>query len=371
VELIASVRGSVAYCQAVDPDGRERLVVVCKQTYRIPMTPCGELDLVSRADQLSLVDIDTFTGDPSSSAPLIESEFAAFKPRCDLLLVGSAHAPAGQPTPSCEVGLSVGAVSKRFRVHGRRVWSVSMGHARPTPSVPFKRMPISYDIAFGGTVDDPERPGEQACYCANPVGIGYYPFGLAELDGLPAPSTEALDEPLSSPRGAYRPMALGVIGRSWMPRLPLAGTYDDRWLAECFPFLPKDFDVGFFQSAPPDQQIAYPAGEIVTLMNLTPAGHTSFRLPRQTMPVEFARRHGPRVATQAALDTIQIFADEELVTLTWRASLALRSDLSEVPEVVFGPMPSSFHRARSSGKDYFRSLGELVSSRAAAGLGSG
>jgi len=370
VELISSLRGAIGYCQAVDPDGRERLVVVCKQTYRIPTSPDGELELVARADQRALVEVDTFTGEPSSSAPLIESEYAAFKPRCDVLVIGSAYAPGGRPTQSCEVGLIVGTVDKRLRVTGQRAWSVSMGHARPTPAVPFTRMPISYDLAFGGTIDDPGRPGEQACYRANPIGVGYYPFGLAALDGRPAPSTEPLDEPLSSPRRSYRPMAFGPLGRSWLPRLPLAGTYDDRWLAERFPFLPQDFDFAFFQSAPPDQQIAYPSGgELVTLINLTPTGHASFRLPRQTMPVEFARHREPRVATLAVLDTIWIFADEGLVTLTWRTSLTLRSDLSEISEVVFGPMPSSFHRARSSGREYFSSLGELVSSRMQARLG--
>ncbi len=372
MELISSTRGSVAYCQAVDPDGRERLVVVCKQTYRIPTAPDGELELVSRAEQRPLVEVDTFTGEPSSSAPVIESEFAAFKPRCDVLVIGSAYAPGGQPTQSCEVGLFVGTVNKQLRVTGQRAWSVVVGDARPTPAVPFTRMPISYDLAFGGTVNDPDRPGEQGCYRANPVGVGYYPFGVADLDGQPAPSTEALDEALGSPRGSYRPMALGALGRSWLPRLPLAGTYDDRWLAERFPFLPQDFDYAFFQSAPADQQIVHPSGgELVTLMNLTPAGRASFRLPHQAMPVEFARHDEPRIATRAVLDTVQIFADEGTVTLTWRTSLALRSDLSEVPEVVFGPMPPSFHRARSSGKDYFRSLGELVSSRVEARIGSG
>ena len=40
---------------------------------------------------------DTFTGEPGFSAPVYEVDFAPRKPRCDVLLVGSAYAPEGRP----------------------------------------------------------------------------------------------------------------------------------------------------------------------------------------------------------------------------------------------------------------------------------
>lgn len=41
------------------------------------------------------------------------------------------------------------------------------------------------------------------------------------------------------------------MGRSWQPRLRYAGTYDQHWMDERLPFLPEDFDLRYFQSAPP------------------------------------------------------------------------------------------------------------------------
>ena len=60
---------------------------------------------------------------------------------------------------------------------------------------------------------------------------------------------------MTVPWGDYRPMGFGP-GR---PRLdaPLsyAGTYDQNWLDNVFPFLPADFDERYYQAAPEDQQI--------------------------------------------------------------------------------------------------------------------
>ena len=58
---------------------------------------------------------------------------------------------------------------------------------------------------------------------------------------------------MTVPWGAYRPMALGPVGRGWRPRLSYAGTYDQHWIDEVFPFLPADFDDRYYQAAPEDQ----------------------------------------------------------------------------------------------------------------------
>ncbi len=43
-------------------------------------------------------------------------------------------------------------------------------------------------------------------------------------------------------------MALGPVGRGWEPRYKLAGTYDQNWIDNVFPFLPSDFEDAYFQS---------------------------------------------------------------------------------------------------------------------------
>ncbi|WP_426245746.1 DUF2169 domain-containing protein [Pseudomonas sp. TWR3-1-1] len=48
---------------------------------------------------------DTYYGDESSSSVFEESDLAPFKPRCDLIVVGRAHAPQGQPAALWQAGI--------------------------------------------------------------------------------------------------------------------------------------------------------------------------------------------------------------------------------------------------------------------------
>ena len=80
---------------AIDKTGRERLVAVAKGTYGIPSHPDREPTLLE--EQVPLVLTDVFTGEPGFSAPLHEIDFAPRKPRCDVLLNGSAYAAGGRP----------------------------------------------------------------------------------------------------------------------------------------------------------------------------------------------------------------------------------------------------------------------------------
>ncbi|MBV9342187.1 MAG: DUF2169 domain-containing protein, partial [Acidobacteria bacterium] len=137
---------------------------------------------------------------------------------------------------------------------------------------PFISAPISYDHAFGGIEESNPDPEERDAYLPNPAGKGFASRSRPmELDGRPLPHTQEPGEPINSPRGSYRPMAFGPIGRAWPPRSKHAGTYDQEWVDNVFPFLPADFDHRYYQCAPEDQQTDYiRGGERVVLDNLTP-----------------------------------------------------------------------------------------------------
>jgi hypothetical protein len=160
-------------------------------------------------------------------------------------------------------------------------------------------------------------------------------------------------------------MAFGAIGRNWPPRVSHAGTYDQEWLDEQAPFWPDDFDYRYFQAAPPDQQIPYPAGgEEIVLKNLTPDGHVAFRLPRRSMPVWFIPHRGKDVRVEGRLDTILIEPDKGVFMLSWRAVLPMRRSCFEVKQIVAGEMSEAWQRARRYGnKPYYRGLAELVENR--------
>lgn len=335
MELLNGTRMQAGYTAATDPDGRERVVVAVKGTFTIPHRG-REPELTE--EQAPLVMADEFTGKPGLSATLYEADFAACKPRCDVLLNGSAHAPRGRPAAAVDVGMRVGAMTKAFRVVGDRAWEDGVAVIGYSAPIPFQQMPISYDRAYGGTEVVPGDPENGRAYGPNPAGVGFYPFSRAGgLIGRPLPNTEEFGDPATSPAGRYRPMSFGAVGRNFAARVPLAGTYDQHWLDNVFPFLPADFDPRYHQAAPPDQQIDHPTGgEEVELVNLTPDGHAYFRLPSIRIWMRFTDRLRHQTERWAVLDTITLEPDDRRCILVWRGSIPLKRNLLELRQCLVG-----------------------------------
>jgi hypothetical protein len=361
MELLNATRMAAGYTQGLRPDGRELLVVVVKGTFKLPRN--GE-EATLAEEQLPLVEADTFTGEPGLSAPVYESDYAPYKPFCDVIVNGSAHAPRGKPATSVEVGLKVGSVAKAFRVVGDRVWEAGVGGIGPGFAKPFGRKEITYDVAFGGTDRFSKDESDHDAFMENPIGIGYRK-GLTSgpIDGTPAPNTEERKNPVKSPLGNYLPMSFGPIARGWQSRARFAGTYDDDWLENVFPFLPADFDDRYFQCAPQDQQTAHlKGGDEVVLVNLTRDGMRTFRIPKIEIPVHFFRQDGERIDAEPKLDTLCIEPDKSLFQLVWRTHIPLRQNMFEVAQVVAGRMSRAWWRARELGKTYHPGLAAAVKS---------
>lgn len=360
MQIINATKMVAGYTMGLRPDGRELIVVVVKGTFTIPKA--GEEPELA-AEQLPLVDADVFTGEPGFSAPKYESEFPPFKPRCDVLLNGSAYAPGGKPTERVTVSLRVGSMVKSFDVIGNSKWKSGLLTYTISQIEPFTTMPISYDNAFGGV--DRANPEKLHFYPTNHAGVGYHlETSPKAMDGKPLPNTVEKGKSVSSPDGKYKPMAFGPVGRAWQPRPKWGGTYDQNWLDNVFPFLPADFDDRYFQSAPEDQQIPHPqGGETVELVNLTPEGRTTFALPKHEIPVVFIRRGDQREEKQAIIDTITIEPDESRLTVCWRTHTELRRNIFEVPQAVVGKASRGWWRARDLGKEYYASLNDLIASK--------
>ena len=338
MELINATRMTAGYTLGLEPSGRELLVVVIKGTFRMPgpENPPGQLMLAE--EQLPLVMSDTFTGEPGLSAPVYEVDFAPHKHACDILLLGSAHAPRGRPATRVEVGVRVGNWTKSMAVVGPRHWQCGVSGISASPPGAFVRQPISYDVAFGGVDLRHEDPAQHAAYMANPVGRGFHRhIKSAWVDGEPLPSTEEAGQAVSDPAGAYRPMAFGPVGRQWSGRMPWAGTYDDDWLENHFPFLPPDFDERYYQAAPQDQQIPIPQRALdVSLVNLTPDGSRQFTLPFFEAPVHVFPKRGERHDYLARLDTVVLEPDLSRVSMSWRVAHPIRRSIHEIDQVLVG-----------------------------------
>ncbi|RTD90966.1 DUF2169 domain-containing protein [Variovorax atrisoli] len=346
MELINATRMLAGYTMGVEPSGRESLVVVIKGTFVLPRP--GETVRL-HDEQVPLLMADTFIGAPGFSAPLHEADFAPRKNRCDVLLAGSAYAPGGRPVTRTHVGLHVGPMRKSFDVVGDRVWEASLGAVSASLPMPFETMNLSYGCAFGGVDVASEDPAEHSAYAVNPVGLGFRKLLKASwIDGIPLPNTEETGVLVDAPDGSFQPMAYGPVGRGWPQRACHAGTYDQAWLDNGFPFPPMDFDDRYYQAAPLDQQIPIPNAALeVRLENLTPDGLRHFVLPFFEAPIHvFPKNNASREDLVARLDTIVFEPDLERFTMQWRVARPLRDNMFEVSQVLVGRKGEDWWQAR-------------------------
>ncbi|MCP4748881.1 MAG: DUF2169 domain-containing protein [Desulfobacteraceae bacterium] len=347
------------YSMGADHQGREYLVVCVKGTYTFFEN--GQPPRLAQ-EQLPLVEADIFTGEPGLSAPLYESDYARIKPRCDVLLNGSAYAPGGIPAAKVPVMLQFGRMKKQFVVVGDRVWESKFIGPRAKPPTPFISMPITYDRAFGGVDDYHQKLEKVRAVMENPVGVGFHHYISSDaVNGKPLPNTEEFKKPVKSPSKRYRPMSFGPIGRGWQPRAPLAGTYDQNWTDNIFPFLPPDFKNDYFQAASFDQQVPYPqGGEPVVLYNLTPEGKTWFPFPRINLIAWFFLNNGDEKESPLIVDTVMLEPDEKRFTVTSRTSLPLNQNMLEMQLVVVGKDPDDKQKVIGDTQIKFPLIDEFI-----------
>ncbi len=337
----------------MDVAGQAFMLLVVKGSFAFPERESDPP--LPLQDQRPLVMVDEYTGAPGFSAPLWESDFAFRKPLCDVVLNGAAHAPGARPVERLRVGLAVGNWSKQFDVVGQREWRTLGPAIAATRPYPFTRMPFSYDTAFGGP-DRSRPPGPDVpVHAANPVGLGWATASGGSPAGLALPNTEAPGQEITSPYGDWQPMALGPYGRGWPLRLPYGGTYDERWVAETAPFLPRDFDERYYQMAPPDQQIVPPAPFTpVVLVHLTPRGREAFRLPDTRLPFRVWRGRDCCLDTVALPDTLAIDAEARVLMLSWRVQVPIRRTIAEFSRAWIGAPTAAMLRAEREGRGYIR-----------------
>jgi len=358
MEFFNATNMLASYTMGMDKTGTESIVVVVKGTFNLPVD--GTLPVLCET-QIPFVEADQFSGEAGYCAVTYESEYAPFKHRCDVLVNGSACAPAGSQVSSLEVGIKIASITKTIDVIGNRFWFTGTGGIGVTSPQPFAKMPIDYNVAFGGIDDFHPEPDKRDAYMANPFGKGFHRQLQNELvHNTPLPNTQERGVTVSYPDKEYRPVAFGPIGRAWPERAQYAGTYDQAWIDDVFPFLPADFDERYFQAAPADQQCDYlQGGELVQLLNFTEQGRTSFNIPKIEVPVVYFCSQAEDQHDNAVIDTLIIEPDKGTFSLIWRSSLALKKSIFEVPQILVGKKSKAWWRARAQGKTYYPSLAHI------------
>lgn len=272
-------------------------------------------------DQSPLVPADVFWGEPGVSSLKEASDFCLAKPSTDLVMVGSAHAPRGEPTTQVDVRLTVGSLSKTVRVFGDRVWQEGWFSTKPSTPQSFVQLPLTYERAFGGTDQSKLESGVVEAESRNPVGKGFRgrKSGLP-IDGASLPNLEDPAQLIGKPSDRPNPCCFGAVCGHWEPRRSFAGTYDEAWQKGRAPYLPLDFDARFFNVAHPDLvSPTFLTGRTpVEIENATPDGLVRFQIP-EVRPLVVYTVDGVEIAHSPNLDTVTIEPELNRFSLVWRA----------------------------------------------------
>jgi hypothetical protein len=301
-------------------DGAEVWLVVVKCTYDIK--PDGTIE-ISR-HQAPVVRAPEYNGQPGKSSIRFDSEFVLTKATTDIVVIGHAYAPNGDPVRELDAGFRLGSVEKLVRVFCDRTWN---GATISTPAR-FSAMPLLYERAFGGVDLGSEHP-ERDWEWRNPVGVGFA-VSASNAYGQAIPNFEYSDQLIQSWQDRPTPAGLGVIGSSWQPRASLSGTYDAKWADTRQPLLPEDFDDRFFQCAPADQQSPQflTGGESVTLLNLCRESPLNFKLPLLELVLETRFMDGERREHETPkLHGVILEPDFPRVSLVWHSAIECHAEV--------------------------------------------
>ncbi|WP_338803684.1 DUF2169 domain-containing protein [Xenorhabdus griffiniae] len=352
----------------LDVEDAEHHVVVMKTGYQWQHTDHGHY-IVELLPSPPLCLQDEYFGSLNRSSVKQESDLAPFKPHCDIILTGTAHAPNGIPCPEWPVSLRLTdaqghvLLDKTLLVCGEREFiRRDNGEWQLTAPAPCDHLPLDYRYAFGGEckiladetaaqhLHEAERltpeqrrqhpdgeanaPLAHAVCEQNPLGRGFITPWYARAHAItrwPAPRLTQPNAPFTAAHFAallagtlpadapsVQPQGMGFIGRPWLPRRTLAGTYDDEWLAHRHPYLPNDFDFGYWNGAPADQQIDWPApGLTIHLSGVLPQ-HVTLPLPAHRPFLLLRMHNGVLLPVPMRLDTLLIDSDTMTVHLTHR-----------------------------------------------------
>jgi len=307
----------------------------------------GTFDIVPNAPlrptvaQEPIVLTDEFYQEPNTSSVRFESDLAPYKPHSDVIINATAYAPGGKALSHWMAEVQVGKAQKRLLVTGPRYWKHHfVGGWKISDPEPCAEVPLKYEYAYGGQWQYEEESG--VCE-ENPVGAGYVNKKyLDKSQPVPAPRVMAPNDPVMELGKSYKPAGLSVITKSWLPRRQYAGTYDDRWLNERHPYLPKDFDYAFYNGAHPDLIYnGYLKGdEAVVLQGLHPVHEIlRFYLPNCEVLLFLWHAGGKTGMCKLNLDTLHLEVAANRAYLVWRGQFQAGETLNALEARAIIPDP--------------------------------
>lgn len=196
-------------------------------------------------------------------------------PPTDLIVAGDAVAPDLKAVDQSRVMIKADSGSQnvyelQIRISGQRIWERSLtGNLVPSKPVPFSTIPLTYDNAFGGTV---ENEYGTVPFADNPIGKGYY---LKEKDAEynPLPNIEDVSDCIKKWNDHPQPVGCAPYSLQWGMRALSSVTTNDSKLMQ---FTPQK---GFFNHAYPylsGKELK--TGDRITISGMHSEGDISFIL---------------------------------------------------------------------------------------------
>lgn len=285
--------------------GRWALTVVCKATYRLV---AGEAPLDTEQEDPN--EEDNYWDDDPQRSLYSPCDLVPFKQRADVVLVGHAFAPGGQPARSIRTRLVVGDVDKVIEAFCDRSFTRE-GQLRE--GAPVAKVSLRYERAAGGPMT------------SNPAGVPAY---RADAYGsIPLPNLQAPGLHIASRGDVIEPIGYGPLAPTWPSRTDKLGGLRGYWDASRWHEapLPEGFDPAFFNVAPADQQVsALRDQERIVLENLHPSIPrlvTNLCGARPAATVERAG-HPPELLAMLP-DTLWIDSSRRVCTLVFRGLIHL------------------------------------------------
>ncbi len=232
---------------------------------------------------------------------------------------GSVFAPGCFPHAT-RVALRVGEQSRSLRVWGERRWVKNAGKLVASAAAPWESLPLSWERAFGGTVEIPPgpigpnklpHPGGRLQHPMNPRGMGLC-LDPNTAEGIALPNieseTESMKQPIEQPRPAgFAPCP--DLAALRMPDGPPPNATED----------PEGFvraALRVAHAAP--GELIFPALPEGTPIELTGVGRTALRLEVPRCPIRVAVRKGRALTPlAAAVRSIHLSGDDGAALVTF------------------------------------------------------
>jgi len=349
------------------PGDSYELALVIKRTYRIK--PDGFCVL---ADEQLPIESGSPNYDPDTtgtkvSPPSWDSDAFAFKNATDVVVQGHAYGYNSRATIDAE--LRTGRLCRIVRVTGDRRCEWANGRIRFGPPVPFEKVPLRYDRAYGGCdVTALERLGDpilkafgaiqpewhlERCtrfhYPRNPSGVGYLiEADRAAVEALRLPNLEFPFDLLTPERlvvGNWRswisaplPAGFDWYDPAWFPRLAYIGERPDydpnpghiaevdlgwapREIVTKESGAPKAWDSRFFQGASPGLSIAnLDCDAEFTVRHLFPdSPEQRIRLPEYSPRATIVISATETTSMETRLNAVVIQPDTRQMVIVWSA----------------------------------------------------